>query len=90
MVTASGSSLDPHIIAASAQAQAFRVAEARGASVDQVGRLMAQYTEAPALGFLGDARVNVLQLNLALDRHFPSAAGRLRGYNYIDEPRNSP
>jgi potassium-transporting ATPase KdpC subunit len=70
IATASGSGLDPHISPASAQAQVFRIAKARGVSIDQVNRLIAQYTEAPALGFLGDARVNVLQLNLELDRHF--------------------
>ena len=72
MVTASGSGLDPHISPASAYAQAFRIAKSRGVSVDHVNRLIAQYTEAPFLGILGDARVNVLQLNLALDRHFRS------------------
>lgn len=70
IVTASGSGLDPHISPASAQAQAFRVAKTRGASVDQVNRLITQYTDTPVWGFLGDSRVNVLQLNLALDRHF--------------------
>jgi potassium-transporting ATPase KdpC subunit len=79
IVTASGSGLDPHISPASAQAQAFRVAKARGISVEKMDRLIAQYTEAPALGFLGDARVNVLQLNLALDRYFPSAGASLAG-----------
>jgi potassium-transporting ATPase KdpC subunit len=70
MVTASGSGLDPHISPASAQAQAFRVAKTRGVSVDRILRLIAQHTEGPSLGFLGDARVNVLELNLELDRHF--------------------
>jgi len=79
IVTASGSGLDPHISPASAQAQAFRVAKARGVSVDQVNRLIAQYTETPTLGFLGDARVNVLQLNLALDRYFQSAGDAVAG-----------
>jgi K+-transporting ATPase ATPase C chain len=79
IVTASGSGLDPHISPASAQAQAFRVAKARGVSVDQVNRLIAQYTETPTLGFLGDARVNVLQLNLALDRYFQSAGNPVAG-----------
>jgi K+-transporting ATPase ATPase C chain len=70
IVTASGSGLDPHISPASARAQAFRVARFRGISIDQANQLIDQYTEAPTFGFLGDARVNVLQLNLALDRHF--------------------
>jgi K+-transporting ATPase ATPase C chain len=47
--------------------------------VDQVNRLIAQYTETPTLGFLGDARVNVLQLNLALDRYFQSAGDAVAG-----------
>ena len=81
MVTASASGLDPHISPASAQVQAARVARSRGISVDQVNQLIAQSTEAPSLGLIGDARVNVLQLNLALDQRFrvpgsPSAAVR--------------
>jgi len=75
IVTASGSGLDPHISPASAQAQALRIAKARGLSVDQVNRLIAQFTEAPSLGILGDPRVNVLQANLALDRLFDSHGG---------------
>jgi potassium-transporting ATPase KdpC subunit len=70
IATASGSGLDPHISPASARAQAVRVAKTRRISADQVNRLITQFTEAPSLGFLGDARVNVLQLNLALDREF--------------------
>jgi len=79
IVTASGSGLDPHISPASAQAQALRVAKARGVSVERMSRLIAQSIEAPTLGFLGDARVNVLKLNLALDRHFPSSGASVAG-----------
>jgi K+-transporting ATPase ATPase C chain len=79
MATASGSGLDPHISPASAQAQAFRVAKARGVAVDQVNRLIAQYIEAPSFGFLGDVRVNVLKLNLALNRHFRSPGASVAG-----------
>jgi potassium-transporting ATPase KdpC subunit len=67
LVTASGSGLDPHISPASARAQALRVAKARGMTADQVNRLIAQFTEAPTFGILGDPRVNVLSINLALD-----------------------
>jgi potassium-transporting ATPase KdpC subunit len=71
-VTGSGSGLDPHISPANAALQAARVAKARGASVDQIDQLIVQNTEAPSLRILGDPRVNVLQLNLALDQHFRS------------------
>jgi K+-transporting ATPase ATPase C chain len=67
MVTTSGSGLDPHITVANARAQAPRVAAARGTSVDAVLRLVAENTAGRTFGFLGEPRVNVLELNLALD-----------------------
>ena len=70
-VTASASGLDPHISPANAQAQASRVAKARGVAAGQVKQLIAHSTEGPALGLLGEPRVSVLRLNLALDQQFP-------------------
>jgi K+-transporting ATPase ATPase C chain len=67
MVTASGGGLDPHIPPAAADLQAERVAHARGVPVERVRELIRAHTQAPALGFLGRAGVNVLELNLALD-----------------------
>lgn len=67
-LAASGSGLDPHISIANATAQAARVAKARGVSVAQIERLIASMTEHRDLGFLGEPRVNVLELNLELDR----------------------
>lgn len=70
-LTASGSGLDPHISIANARAQMARVAEARGTGVSQIETLIASATQGRDLGFLGEPRVNVLELNLALDRQFP-------------------
>jgi len=71
LLTASASGLDPHISPDSALAQAPRVAKARGVTPDQINTLVATLTEGPDLGILGEPRVNVLKLNLALDRKFP-------------------
>jgi potassium-transporting ATPase KdpC subunit len=70
MVTASGGGLDPHIPPAAAELQAARVARARNVSVERIRELIGRHTEPPTFGFLGRARVNVLELNLALDEAF--------------------
>jgi K+-transporting ATPase ATPase C chain len=69
-ITTSGSGLDPEISPANALAQSARVAKARGASQDAIRNLVAANTDQRTLGVLGEPRVNVLKLNLALDNSF--------------------
>ncbi|HWZ73578.1 MAG TPA: potassium-transporting ATPase subunit KdpC [Casimicrobiaceae bacterium] len=68
LITASGSGLDPHISVAAAEYQIARVAKVRGLPPDRIRELIGYATEGRTLGVLGESRVNVLKLNLALDR----------------------
>ena len=76
MITASGGGLDPHIPPEAAEIQILRVARARQMAESQVRSLVHQHTEHSTFGFLGRARINVLQLNLALDRESRSGINK--------------
>lgn len=72
LLTASGSGLDPHVSLASADVQVARVAAARGVSAETVRQLVAAHTEGRQYGLFGEPRVNVLELNVALDQAAPA------------------
>lgn len=71
LVTASASGIDPHITPAAAEFQLPRIAKERGLTIERLRSVVARHTQDRELGFLGEARVNVLELNLELDEQFP-------------------
>ena len=75
-VTRSGSGLDPHISIMNAELQTARVAKARNISTDDVSKLVEENTDGRGLGFLGEPGVNVLMLNVALDKEYPVPAAK--------------
>jgi K+-transporting ATPase ATPase C chain len=78
LVTASASGLDYDITPASAAFQLPRVAKTRGINDEELRRIVAMHTKGRQMGFLGEPRVNVLELNLDLDRQFPASGTRTR------------
>lgn len=76
LLTASGSGLDPDVSPASAAVQVARIAQARGIAPEHIREVIAEHTTGRTLGFMGEPRVNVLEVNLDLDRLFPFKAAR--------------